>query len=646
MKKFVKITSLALAFTLFTALCFSACGKTPVEQVQNGGEQSGNSQENQNGNGQGNQNGNGQENQEGSGSDVETADQPLTLSYESGVYRRSFRLTVTAEAASHKIYYTLDGSAPTVASAQYADGISITENSAVRSYPLTNGVVYSSDYGSYTFRTGNACTVVRLLETDSAGREIARKTATYFISEKGEEAFTLPVVSLSLAEENALNFYNDIVNEPKERAEMEYFDFASGERFALNTQIKLGGNWTKGYPYRTMNCNFNKDESGAKNTPVTANIFQGRTARDGGVLTNFKRFRLHSGGNAQVLNWFADAFTQKVAAEVSDANGTFLNVATTGYRPAEVYLNGEYWGLYAIREHYSDVYFEQNYGVDKDDVILLDRNYNLDAENPLYNTTYMFEVAEDDEEESGMRLATELFDFLYHTDLSVWENYQRFTDMVDVQSLIDMVLVHFYAGNWDFMHNNIKMWRTANIDLSNPYADGKWRFCLHDLDFSFEFQWGDVGLYGADGYALGYNYLDFFLGNASLSYNGIGYLGNNLTCLLSSPMANEEFRALFQERAVAVKEIYSSARAQQILQAMREEVSIPMQRHCARWGRSGYGYGDWENFVDRTATVLSHRPYLYDELKFYGDGDTKMFPDGDYFERQIQAATERFLVNG
>ena len=178
---------------------------------------------------------------------------PLTLSKESGVYESAFDLTVTAEDETHKIYYALDGSIPTTASLRYDGAIAVTEG-AGRSYPLTYGVQWNAyDYGDYNFSTGNCATVVRLLEVDESGKEVARKTATYFIG----KAFSLPVVSLSMPEKDALKFYNDIEKESKARAEVEYFDFASGERFACNTQIKIGGNWTKGYPYRKMNLNFN-----------------------------------------------------------------------------------------------------------------------------------------------------------------------------------------------------------------------------------------------------------------------------------------------------------------------------------------------------------------------------------------------------
>lgn len=590
----------------------------------------------------------------------------LALSDREGVYEEELVVQVKCASAENVVYYTLDGTLPTVASAHYNDkeGIFIGRQN---SRTLTEQVTYGaqSTYGSYTYGTVDGCRVLRLLETDASGKEVGRRDVTYFINEKGEADYPVPVLSIVLDPEEAIGFYNDRENESKARATLSYFDFASGERFCRNTQIKLGGNWTKGFPYRTMNLNFNKDEKGNKNAPVTADLFRGRTARNGEALTDFTRFRLHSGGNAQTTVWFADAFAQRAAAELN-GNGGQLQAATTGYRPCEVYLCGEYWGLYAIREHYSDVYFAQNYGVDKDDVILVDSTTAL-SDGEEFNRTYAFEIKEDDEEGRGMALAAELFDFLMTGDFTDPQTYERLTQMIDVTSLSDMVLTHLYAGNWDFMYNNIKMWRTGSVDKSNPYADGRWRFCLHDLDFAFEQQWGDNGVYHANGYLLlnnddwvshlsvpyeeytkneityrpGANYLDFYLGNAEMTYQNIGVLSKEISCLLSSPMRNAQFREIFLNRAQTVKGVYASAEAHALLAEMKEEVSAPMKRHLTRWRRSDYTYTKWQTNTAGMDEVLTVRPYMKDYLDFYELGRL-MYANGDYFERQIEAALWRF----
>ncbi len=41
-------------------------------------------------------------------------------------------------------------------------------------------------------------------------------------------------------------------------------------------------------------------------------------------------------------------------------------------RPAVVFINGEYWGIHNIRERYDKYYLEQVYGVDPDNIDLLE----------------------------------------------------------------------------------------------------------------------------------------------------------------------------------------------------------------------------------------------------------------------------------
>ena len=38
-------------------------------------------------------------------------------------------------------------------------------------------------------------------------------------------------------------------------------------------------------------------------------------------------------------------------------------------------------------------------------------------------------------------------------------------------------------NKWDWPGKNWSMWRTTKISEGNPYADGRWRFILYDMEF-------------------------------------------------------------------------------------------------------------------------------------------------------------------
>ena len=46
--------------------------------------------------------------------------------------------------------------------------------------------------------------------------------------------------------------------------------------------------------------------------------------------------------------------------------GKFLDIDYLEYRPAAAYIDGEYWGIYNIREKISEHYVEHRHGVDPD----------------------------------------------------------------------------------------------------------------------------------------------------------------------------------------------------------------------------------------------------------------------------------------
>ena len=47
-------------------------------------------------------------------------------------------------------------------------------------------------------------------------------------------------------------------------------------------------------------------------------------------------------------------------------------VAIQRAKPVVLFLNGEYWGLYNIRERYTSEYVQNYYGVNKDNVWIVD----------------------------------------------------------------------------------------------------------------------------------------------------------------------------------------------------------------------------------------------------------------------------------
>jgi len=121
----------------------------------------------------------------------------------------------------------------------------------------------------------------------------------------------------------------------------------------------------------------------------------------------------------------------------------------------------------------------------------------------------------------------------------------------------------------------------------------------------------------------------------------IGVLPKEITCLISSPMQSAQFRETFNARAQVVKGVFASDGARELLAEMKEEVAEPMKRHLTRWRRNDYTYAKWRTNTAGMDEVLTVRPHMKDYLDYYEQGRL-MYANGDYFERQIEAALWRF----
>ena len=504
----------------------------------------------------------------------------LYVNYLPGVYKDDIEVEFVLLNPNDIIYYSLDHSNPTTL---YNQPIKINTKllKDLKYYPLTTSVdavlsnvspdrCFSYKYidniqNPKRYNLSDRINVITVKLVDDDGNEKVR-TLTYLHND-----YSLPVVSLSMEYDEWFGndgFYNKIREDISKRVNLEYFDSTYNEYFYANSKIKLGGNWSLGYPQRTLNLNFNKDQNDVKNDIPKTHIFGDRkqlgdTSKE---LVKLTRFRLHNGGNCfEAYTGFNDAVLQNMMA--------YTNASTTAFRPCIAYLNGEYWGMYYLREHYSDTYFIDNYDVDKDTVAVYE-----------YKGGFAFDDGDDSD---FAAFFSELFAYL-KKDFSDDTVYEEFINTyIDVDSLIDVFIAHSYASNWDFVgnFNNLKMWRTTVVDPTNPYADGRLRFCLHDIDFAFtEYT----------------NYLDK---NHQYSYSKFEMFGKLLE--------NEQFKARFYQRAEELLSTnLSAANAYETLNEMILMVKPYKLDAMVRWGDYD-GMKVWLTNVKNTYNYFNYQEENY-----------------------------------
>ena len=111
-----------------------------------------------------------------------------------------------------------------------------------------------------------------------------------------------------------------------------------------------------------------------------------------------KTFMLRNGG-------YRDVFITKSRDTLAQTLLKESAVEVQRNFPVITFLNGEYWGIYNLQERFSDTYFEEHYGIDKDNVIIIEKD-ELDegeaADINLYNEMLYYFQSEDFSTENGL----------------------------------------------------------------------------------------------------------------------------------------------------------------------------------------------------------------------------------------------------
>ncbi len=415
-------------------------------------------------------------------------DKPL-FEFTSGFYEDAFALHLYSP-NGEKIYYTLDGSMPCADSPVYDGPLWIADNTPEENrYASRTDLAPSKDY-TPDFPVDKAV-VVRAACYNPVTNQISDiVTETYFVGYGGRPEYDrMAVLSLvvdpydlfdaktgiygngakfeeyiangGLADGEILTSYVDAdgelhhrymasnaFNEGREwerKAAIAYFDENHACLFTQNAGIRIAGNSTRSDPQKSFNI-FARDIY--DDTLLFPYEFY-----DEGILCSTFKIR-NGGGNADKLK-FIDAFLEKAAEG--------RNVSIQDFRPCAVFLNGEYWGIYNIRERYNAEYLASHYDLDADSIMLVKAGSAITIpEETAAAYQYMLSVVSE-------------------CDLAYDDTFALADELIDMQSIIDYCCINLYLDNRDVAFGyNTALWRT--VQEGTPYGDGKWRFMLYDLD--------------------------------------------------------------------------------------------------------------------------------------------------------------------
>lgn len=410
------------------------------------------------------------------------------FSLESGFYESAQEVSLYCNADDAKIYYTLDGSTPTENSALYENAIKIKNRTSEKNVlSAQTGISPGNSY--VPFFPVDKGTVIRAVAYLSDGTATDVFNGTYFVGIDRAKYADVPVVSLITDFDNLFDYetgiytlgktYDDFVSDPANAAleswqmqgnytnrgrewerpvAVELITANDTPGFKQDMGMRIMGASTRNQAQKSIRI-YAREEYGKKNLKyelIPGNLKSDETD----ILRKYKSFVLRIGGNDADFGRLRDPYIQNLV------QGARFD--TQQNTPCVVFINGEYWGMYTITEDYSDNYFENNYGIDNNNIVLIKKG----------------EVEDGEEDDIG--LYHELFNFITQNDMAEEANYEKASDMLDMGSFADYCALNLYIYNKDSMfdNNNWRMWRVRNADGATPWSDGKWRMAVYDTDFS------------------------------------------------------------------------------------------------------------------------------------------------------------------
>ena len=423
------------------------------------------------------------------------------FSAESGFYENDFELTLIAAEGS-TVYYTTDGSVPTTESEVYSAPLKITDRTSQPNVYSARTDVSSSDFIPSNVTKG---TIVKAFAVDKDGNASEIVSRSYFAGiDIMKQYGGFPVVSLTIdpddffdyergiyvqgkiydeyvasGQSNPMQPWTDEANYTQRGKDWErrvYFEIFENDGNLAHSQYlgtRISGNATRSSIVKSLKF-YAREEYGKKSVKYSlipdAKMMLDRTT----PIEKYDKFRLRNGGNDLGYAQFRDNYIQSLVADRS--------MDTQTSRPAVMFINGEFFGVYTLQEEYDDSYIQSNYNIDKNNVVIIECGR---------------EVGEG--EEADLALYEELINFAKNNDLSTAENYQKIDQMIDIQNFIDYQCTQIFIANQDWMNNNnnYRTWR-ARVASDQPYEDGRWRWMLYDTEYSMSLYSMMGGTYGED----------------------------------------------------------------------------------------------------------------------------------------------------
>ena len=361
-----------------------------------------------------------------------------------GIYDNAVTVAITA-GEGETIRYTTDCTTPNASSEVYSGELSISKNSVIRAAAFRDGYL-SGDVATatYLFRSdgvNHALPVVTLVtDPDNLWNS---KTGIYatgdqFDPDAASYADTLKSATYYQAKFATEEQVDTIWEKP---AAFSLFDDNGKQVFTQNVGIRIAGSFGRGRAQKGFNVIARKEYGkGSMEYP----FFENRPYKE------YKAVVLRAGAQDQNRSKIRDELASGLL------EGTDINILYQAYRPTVLYLNGEYWGVYFMKEKRNRFFVAQHENTENNVDLAIGKGFKQRSYGD--NSDWV-----------------SLYEYATSHDLSSAEAYAYVSERMDVDSFRDYMIAEIYNGNTDTY--NFQYYRLKG---------GKWKFIFYDFCWGFQ----------------------------------------------------------------------------------------------------------------------------------------------------------------
>ncbi|MBQ1564779.1 MAG: CotH kinase family protein, partial [Clostridia bacterium] len=335
---------------------------------------------------------------------------------------------------------------------------------------------------------------------------------------------------------------------------------------------------------------------GVGESPMQYAFFENRP------FTSYKSLVLRASGQDAALSRIRDILVQ---ALLDDAN---VDIANQAFVQCIVYLNGQYWGVYNLREKISKHYIAQHYGIEDEDTIdILKGNGNNEQCIVAGN---------------GLKDYKDLIAFCesHNCDLRNQADYDYVCSQIDADQFAMYCAFEIIIGNTDT--GNIKWWRSSE-------KDNKWRWIQYDYCWAMN---GDNPSQAAEK-STGYR-RDFFWRYFDPAGHGAAHFS---TVLGRSMLSNNEFVKIFLKYcAYFFNEVYTPEKIVAKCDQLQDNIRREMETFdLVRWRPyHNLSTKGWNSHCDKIRQYAKNYPdwYLYYCQHFINEHTNYHLSDSEMIE--------------